>query len=129
MVDVYLFLGDILHYTWTRIITLIYLSIYLSMLRFLFIYLYLIIPISIYLYLSIFLSMFFCTRSLSLFFFFFLFPFLLSYCSVGWSCRRHRLHFYRGLKLPQQVTLKHQIARLQPWRGGKLGVPLHCYCS
>ena len=52
---------------------------------------------------------------------------------VSCSCKMHWLQLSKGVKpFPTSIldmTLNNQMVRLQPWRFGKNGVPLHCCCS
>ena len=52
---------------------------------------------------------------------------------VGWGCRIHQLHLYRGVGPPTtsflDMTLNHLMVSFQPWRLGECRVLLHCHCS
>ena len=53
---------------------------------------------------------------------------------VGWGRRIHRLHLYRGVRLPQMsildMTLKNLMMRLQQcWSFRECGIPHYCHHS
>ena len=52
---------------------------------------------------------------------------------VSWGCRIYWLHLYRRLRPPiisvLDMTLRHQMVRLQSWNFGEYGVLLYCHYS
>ena len=55
-------------------------------------------------------------------------------CPVGWGCRIHWLHLYRGIRPPPTsvliMTLNNLMVSFQwCWSFGECGTPLHCHCS
>ena len=53
---------------------------------------------------------------------------------VGWGCRIHRRHLFRGVILPTQwvswyMTSRNQMVKLQSWNFEEYWEPLHCHLS